>query len=47
MLNKHNMARLYAMFWLCFFLFLVLFGPIAYSHSLRVDFYSMLAVGNR
>ena len=47
MLNKHNMARLYAMFWLCFFLFLVLLGRIAYMQLWRVDYYAKQADGNR
>ena len=47
MLNKHNMARLYTMFWLCFFLFLVLLGRIAYMQLWRVDYYAKQADGNR
>ena len=47
MLNKRNMARLYAMFWLCFFLFVVLLGRIAYMQLWRTDYYSKQADGNR
>ena len=47
MLNKRNMARLYAMFWLCFFLFVVLLGRVAYMHLWRTDYYSKQADGNR
>ena len=38
MLNKRNMARLYAMFWLCFFLFVVLLGRMAYLQLWRGDY---------
>jgi penicillin-binding protein 2 len=47
MLNKHNMARLYAMFWLCFFLFVVLLGRMAYLQLWRGDYYVKQADGNR
>ncbi|MBQ7317428.1 MAG: hypothetical protein IJW91_00685 [Phascolarctobacterium sp.] len=47
MLNKHNMARLYAMFWLCFFLFTILLGRMAYMQLWRGDYYAKQADGNR
>ncbi len=47
MLNKHNMARLHVLFWICVALFLVLLGRMAYMQLWRTDYYAQKADGNR